>query len=194
MMLRRESFLDGYKVVCFSATSGSSHRCFFCFVAHTHACTDKRNVGPQQTPDWTPERIDESMKDRGKVYDWARQVRAGEIISDEFESPNIEGTLRLYSIASAVTIAFAFGRSTQTLLVDFLQMSNSEANGVVDALQGPGLAIVLASIGSSIASYILASQQGRGKLIWGLKGLLGGPPAILQLRSLAESSGSPEAP
>lgn len=157
-------------------------------VVVTHLVQDKRNVGPQQTPDWTPEKLDESMKDRGKVYDWARQVRTGDIVLDEFETPNIEGSLRLYSVFSSVVIALGFGRSTSGLLLNVLDFDDKATTSIIDAIQGPALALVLTSVGSSIASFIVAAEKNRSKFVWGFKGLLGGPPAILELRALESTT------
>ena len=68
------------------------------------------------TPDWTPERLDEYGKSRGRALAWARRAKQGEFVGDPFESLDFPLSFRFYSIFSAFLIAFAFGRSTPNLL------------------------------------------------------------------------------
>ena len=104
----------------------------------------------------------------------------GEFVGDPFETLDLPLSHRVYAIFSAYLVALAFGRATPTLLAQ-LDMSTS----TVELLQVPALAILVASIGSSIAAgVVLAPSKNRNKLIWFVKGLLAGPVAVMQLRNL----------
>lgn len=143
---------------------------------------DKRNVGPRMTPDWTPEMLDEEGRKRGKAIAWARKAKAGEFVKDPFENVAIEGSLRFYCVLSALLVAFAFGASTPTALS---MIGIEDGAPILGILQAPALAIVVAALGSSIVSaVVLAPQKNRSKFTWAVKGLLGGPVAILELREL----------
>lgn len=136
-------------------------------------------MGPQQTPLWTAETLDEEGRKLGRAVDWARQAKAGAFIQDPAEILAIDGSLRVYSVLTSLLVAFAFGRATESV-VDAFQLDA----GLQQTLQAPALTIVLANIGSSIYSYTQASEKNRSKFVWGVKGLLGGPVAIAQLRGL----------
>ena len=142
---------------------------------------DKRNVGPKQTPDWTPEKLDEAGRARGRAESWVRRAKEGEFVKDPYESLDLSFDLRMYCIFAAFGVSFAFGRSTPTLLHDFLSVDA----GLQDIFQIPALALVAASLGSSIVCGVLfAPPKNRSALIWTIKGFMGGPLAILQLRGL----------
>ncbi|KAI2489298.1 hypothetical protein MHU86_25291 [Fragilaria crotonensis] len=142
---------------------------------------DKRNVGPQQTPLWTPDKLDEEGRKLGRASDWARQAKAGAFIQDPAEILAIDGGLRVYSIITSLFIAFAFGHVTEGF-IDALHLDPT----LQGALQPPSLTIVVANIGSSIFAYTKASDKNRSKFVWGVKGLLGGPVAVFQLSGLNE--------
>ena len=142
---------------------------------------DKRNIGPRQMPDWTPELLDEEGRKAGKAQAWARAARAGEFAKDRFEFMNIEGTLQVYSILTSLFTAFSFGRATPTLL----EMLQIEANAVLDVMQTISLTIILSSVGSSIlCGALLAPGKNRSPITWVVKGYAGGIFAVLQLKSL----------
>ena len=147
---------------------------------------DKRNTGPAQTPDWTPEKLDEYGKQQGRAQSWARRSRLGEFVRDPFETEDLSFEVRLYAISTAFFVAFAFGRATPKFLAEVLQIGTiNSAQGIQDVLKGPALALALASLGSSIvcAAY-LAPERNRSVISWGLKGLFGGPLTVLQLKEL----------
>jgi len=145
---------------------------------------DKRNVGPKQVPDWTPERIDEQAKRTGEAIAWARRAKAGEFQKDPDEALAVEGGLQAYCMLTALTVAFAFGRASPSAL-RLLGFSDSSAHGLLDTLQVPALALAVASLGSGIvSSIILAPGKNRNPFVWGVKGLAGGPLAVLRLRGL----------
>lgn len=155
-------------------------------IYHTHSLLsnviDKRNVGPKQTPDWTPEMLDEEGKKAGRAMSWAREQAAAEYKKDPYELLNIEGSLQVYSIFTTLIVAFAFGNSSSKFL-DILNVG-SDASSLLETLQVPALAFVVASIGSCIGCVVLASQKNRSAFVWGIKGFAGGPLAISQLRTL----------
>ena len=144
---------------------------------------DKRNTGPRQTPDWTPERLDEEGKKAGQAMAWARKVRAGEFKKDPYEFLNIEGGLAAYSIITSLLVAFAFGNST-TKMLQLLKLNANEIEGILNLAQGPALAVVLASAASCIFCLTQAPAKNRSVLIWALKGYAGGPLTVGQLREL----------
>jgi len=143
---------------------------------------DKRNTGPRQTPNWTPEEIDELTERQGKAFSWAKRARANRLVIDEEEIMALDFPMTAYCLFASSFCAFAFGRSTPTFLstVGIIDTSITES-----VLRGPGLALILAAIGSSIVSAtILAPELNRSSFVWGLKGLCSGPLAILRLREL----------
>lgn len=143
--------------------------------------TDKRNTGPRQTPDWTPEAIDEITRKQGQAQSWARKSRASRMVTDDNELMVLNFPMTAYCLFTSFFCAFAYGQSTPT----FLHMVGISDTSFTSLLQVPGLVLILACIGSSIVSAnILAPPLNRSSLVWGFKGLCGGPIAILQLREL----------
>jgi len=147
---------------------------------------DKRNTGPSQTPDWTPEMLDEYAKQRGKAQDWARKAKLGEFVKDPSETSELSPGVRIYAIFNAFLFAFSFGRATPTFLADVLHIgTTSSARDLQGVLQIPALTLVVAAVGSSVVcAAVLAPERNRGPITWGLKGLFGGPLTVLQLREL----------
>eukprot|EP00584_Thalassiosira_punctigera_P012884 CAMPEP_0172552906 /NCGR_PEP_ID=MMETSP1067-20121228/47258_1 /TAXON_ID=265564 ORGANISM="Thalassiosira punctigera, Strain Tpunct2005C2" /NCGR_SAMPLE_ID=MMETSP1067 /ASSEMBLY_ACC=CAM_ASM_000444 /LENGTH=375 /DNA_ID=CAMNT_0013340981 /DNA_START=39 /DNA_END=1166 /DNA_ORIENTATION=+ len=142
---------------------------------------DNTNKGPRQTPLWTPERLDEAGKKAGEAQAWARKVRMGELKKDQDEILAVEGELRLYSIFVAITVALAWGNATPTAL----QMMGLGSGDMMDIFQIPALALLVAGIGSAVVNgVVVAPPKKRSSFVWGLKGLMGGPLAVRQLREL----------
>jgi hypothetical protein len=146
---------------------------------------DKRNTGPLQTPDWTPERLDDEGRRAGQAMAWARKARAGEFKKDPFELLNIEGSLKAYSVLTSIFIAIALGKSTQKLF-ELLQMDTNEMNSLISVLQGPAIALILTSIGSCIFCITQAPAKNRSAFVWAMKGYIGGPIAVFELRNLGD--------
>lgn len=144
--------------------------------------TDKRNVSPKLTPDWTAEQLDEVGKARGRALAWARRAQQGEFVTDPYELLVVEGNLRLYSITAAFVVALGLGNSTPR----FLELLGLDVDNL-NVLQLPALALVLAHVGSSVACGVwLAGERQRNKFVWTVKGFLAGPLAVSQLRGLKE--------
>mmetsp|Transcript_17470 Transcript_17470/g.24281 ORF Transcript_17470/g.24281 Transcript_17470/m.24281 type:complete len:390 (+) Transcript_17470:92-1261(+) len=145
---------------------------------------DNPNKGPRQTPDWTPEMLDEEGRKRGQTIEWVRKAKAGEFVKDPYEAVAVEGALRIYSVMTTLLVAFAFGRATPTAL-STLDLEGSSS--IQEALQVPALAVLLAGIGSSVvAGVILAPPKNRSGTTWFIKGLFGGPLAVLELKGLGD--------
>ena len=122
-------------------------------------------------------------RQRGKAESWARRAKLGEFVKDPEESLDLSLDIRLYSVLTAVSVSIAFGRSTSPFLTSF--MDPSSAQGIQSSLQAPALALVAASVGSCIVcGALFAPPKNRNEALWALKGLLGGPLAILKLRGL----------
>jgi hypothetical protein len=89
--------------------------------------------------------------------------------------------MALYCVMTWMLVAFAFGRSTPA----FLSMAGMTDTGIEHVFQLPGLALALASLGSGVvSSTVLAPQLNRDSFVWGIKGVCGGPLAVLELRGL----------
>lgn len=149
---------------------------------------EKRNVSPRSSaePEWTPERIDQEARKRGQAIAWANRAKAGEFKKDTYEVFSIEGPLRTYCILSTMFVSFAFGRASPSFLMDVVGFSDEQyTDSVLSLIQYPALAILIAGLGSSIVSgAIFAPSKNRNPFIWGIKGLLGGPVAVFQVRDL----------
>lgn len=144
---------------------------------------DNTNKGPRQTPLWTPEKLDEAGRKAGEAQAWARKARMGELKQDPFEALAVEGELRAYSIAVAITVALAFGKSTPSAL----SMAGLEANDLLNVAKIPALALLVAGLGSGVFNgVVLAPPKKRSSFIWAIKGLFGGPLAVSQLRELGD--------
>ena len=145
---------------------------------------DKRNTGPKQVPDWTAEGIDEQAKKTGEAIAWAKKAKAGQFKKDPDEVLAIEGALQAYCMASALTVAFAFGRASPSAL-KMLGFADDAALGLLDAVQIPALILLIASFGSAVvSSIVLAPGKNRNSFVWGVKGLAGGPLVIFRLQGL----------
>jgi len=146
---------------------------------------DKRNTAPRQTPDWTPERLDELGKSIGRAESWAREAKAKSFIKDQRETIDLTLQQRAYSVLTTVLIATAFGKSTDTFLIDLVKIvpDKATATSIKEALQGPAFGLLMASIGSFVYSYKESKEQNRNSIMWAIKGLLGGPFTVTLLRS-----------
>ncbi|KAL7560603.1 hypothetical protein ACA910_000058 [Epithemia clementina (nom. ined.)] len=149
--------------------------------------SDKRNVGPRQTPDWTPERLDEWGKAQGRVEAWARKAKAGEFVSDPNETLDaLTWPQRLFSIVTALLVSTAFGKATTPFLVQVAGIVPDEtaATALEQVFQGPAIGLLLASLVSMVYSFLQSKELNRNPWIWSIKGWLGGPLTISLLRTL----------
>ena len=145
---------------------------------------DNTNKGPRQTPLWTPEKLDEAGRKAGEAQAWARKARLGELKKDPFENLEVQGELRLYSVVAAISVAIAFGNSSPQAL-SMVGFNDSEV--LLDVFKVPALTLLAAGLGSGFANALFfAPQKKRSGFVWLVKGLMGGPLAIRQLRELDE--------
>lgn len=143
------------------------------------------NVGPRQTPAWTPEQLDEWGRSRGEYLAKIKREKLDRLMVDRQESLDLEMGQRVYSILAALLVALAFGQSTPTFLTSFLSYSETDLE-VLDVLRAPAASMLLAGIGSSIYCGKQASEKKRNAGIWAFKGLVGGPLTVRQLRELPQ--------
>jgi len=129
---------------------------------------DKRNTGPPQTPDWTPEKLDEYGKQQGKIQSWARRAKAGEFMKDRAETMDLSWDVRLYAVSTAFIIAFAWGRATPKFLTEVVKICNeNNSESLTEALKIPGLILGVMSLGSSIlCASLLAPERNRCVYTW----------------------------
>ncbi|KAL7465756.1 hypothetical protein ACHAXS_006073 [Conticribra weissflogii] len=147
--------------------------------------SDNTNKGPRQTPIWTPEKLDEAGKKAGQAQAWARKARMGELKNDPFEALAVEGELRYYSIFVAIIAAVAYGNATPRALA---MIGLGPEDGILlDLIKIPALALLAAGLGSGLVNAVVfAPPKRRNSFVWGIKGLMGGPLAVRQLRELEE--------
>jgi hypothetical protein len=149
---------------------------------------DKRNTGPRQTPDWTPELLDEMGKKQGRVEAWARQAKAGAFVNDPMETYDLSLQQRVFSIVTALTVATAFGKSTSTFLTITTQFVSRDDMSSVDTfltvLQAPAVGLLVTAFGSMVYCVLDARQKNRSPFVWAVKGLLGGPISVRLIREL----------
>ncbi|KAL3789180.1 hypothetical protein ACHAW5_002439 [Stephanodiscus triporus] len=141
---------------------------------------DNTNKGPRQTPLWTPEKLDDAGRKAGEAQAWARKARMGALKKDPFEVLAVEGQLRLYSIFAAVIVSCSFGNSTPKAL-DMIGLASND----LTLFKIIALTLIVAGLGSAVVnSTALAPPRRRSSFVWGVKGLFGGPLAVIQLREL----------
>ncbi len=152
---------------------------------HVDEKSDNTNKGPRQTPIWTPEKLDEAGKKAGQAQAWARKARMGELKNDPFEALAVEGELRYYSIFVAIIAAVAYGNATPRALA---MIGLGPEDGILlDLIKIPALALLAAGLGSGLVNAVVfAPPKRRNSFVWGIKGLMGGPLAVRQLRELEE--------
>jgi len=146
--------------------------------------SDSVNVGPKWTPNWTAEQLDEEGKKRGQAIAWARKAKEGQFVTDPYESLLIENEQRLYAILASIFITIAYGKSTTPFLTSIVGLDISNVQSTLELLQYPALVIVLAAIGSCGANWTIAREKKRSGIVWAIKGFMGGPASIMQLRNL----------
>lgn len=147
---------------------------------------DVRNTGPKEQPYWTAERLDEWGKQKGKSLAEAKRLREEALVADRMESLDLELPQRLFSILTGLLIATAFGKSTPTFLSKTLNIvsDDQQLSSLLDLIKVPALALLLACVGSSVLCGMQASGKKRNSIVWTVKGLLGGPLSVTQLRGL----------
>jgi len=133
--------------------------------------------GPRQTPDWTPEKLDEEGRKRGDIL----QAKEGKFTKDKYESLTIEGSMQRYSIFAVAFIAFASSdASSNSLELLNLGILSNIMQFVVFKL------VIIQAVASILCGAVFAPMKNRSRFVWGVKGLVGGPLAIIQLNKLDE--------
>jgi hypothetical protein len=145
----------------------------------------KRNVGPSMTPDWTVERVDEELSRQGSAISWARNARSEQLVNDQAESLALDALQQGYSVATALLIAFSFGKATPTFLSSF-DMPIRDIQELVDILKAPALGLFVTSTVSCVLCSKQASSKRRSPLLWALKGFFGGPLSLQELQQLPQ--------
>lgn len=168
-------------------TKKTLSRCFCVYYFYTYYILDNTNKGPRQTPLWTPEKLDEAGKKAGLAQAWARKARMGSLKKDPYEELSIEGELRLYSVLSTMIVCLAYGNSTPRAFEMMGLLSSSPSNGDLNIVKIVALGVIVAGLGSAVVNGVaLAPPRRRSSFVWSMKGLFGGPLAVLQLRVLDE--------
>jgi len=145
---------------------------------------DVKPSAASSNPYWTPAKLDEWGKMRGKVIADAQREQADQLVADRMETLDLEPPLRLYTILTGSLSSVAFGKATPTFLAQVLHVSNVESG--LEVIKLPAAALLLACLGSSVFCATQASQKKRNAVVWTLRGLLGGPLAIVQLKDLPD--------
>jgi hypothetical protein len=152
---------------------------------------DQRNIGPRQTPDWTPELLDEMGKKQGRVEAWARRAKAGAFVNDPQETYDLSLQQRVFSLVTALTVATAFGKSTSPFLTTTTHLLLPSDDGddallhsLLQVLQAPAAGLLAAAVGSMVYCVLDAHQKNRNPVVWAVKGMLGGPVSVRLLREL----------
>lgn len=118
---------------------------------------------------------------------WARKARMGSLKKDPYEELSIEGELRLYSVLSTMIVCLAYGNSTPRAFEMMGLLSSSPSNGDLNIVKIVALGVIVAGLGSAVVNGVaLAPPRRRSSFVWSMKGLFGGPLAVLQLRILDE--------
>ena len=146
--------------------------------------SDGRNTGPKWTPNWTAEQLDEEGKRRGQAISWARKAREGEYATDPYEALRVEKEQRLYAIFASLFISITYGKSTSTFLTSTVGLDSTKVQPLLELLQYPALAVVLAAFGSCGVNWFMAREKKRNGFVWAVKGFMGGPISIMELKNL----------
>ena len=110
----------------------------------------------------------------------------GSLKKDPYEELSIEGELRLYSVLSTMIVCLAYGNSTPRAF-EMIGLSSVSSNGDLNIVKIVALGVIVAGLGSAVVNGVaLAPPRRRSSFVWSMKGLFGGPLAVLQLRVLDE--------
>lgn len=105
--------------------------------------------------------------------------------TDPYEELRIEKELRIYAIFASILTTIAFGKSTSTFLTTMLSVvDDNNAQQLIELFEYPALVVILAAFGSCGVNWFTARQKKRSGFVWAVKGFMGGPLSIIQLRNL----------
>jgi len=115
----------------------------------------------------------------------ARKEGEGEFMKDPYESLNIEGSLLRYSIVTVPFIAFAWSDASSNIL-ELLNLGD-QGSILLNVMQFIAFKLALLPVFSGIiCGLVFAPVKKRSRFVWGVKGIVGGPLAIVQLNKLDE--------
>lgn len=130
-------------------------------------------------------RIDDLQEEQNRAARWARKVRLESLVKDEYENLNLNLVQRINSVVTGVLVALSFGKSTPTFFQSTIHMDGGDdLVSLLQNLQVPAFALLSASVGSGILCAVSAPEKRRNGFTWLLKGLLGGPLVIRELKDL----------
>jgi len=85
-----------------------------------------------------------------------------------------------------MVVCLAYGNSTPRAF-EMMGLSVASKNVDLTIVKIVALGVIVAGLGSAIVNGVaLAPPRRRSSFVWGVKGLFGGPLAVLQLRVLDE--------
>jgi hypothetical protein len=114
-------------------------------------------------------------------------IKKKKIFKDEPEVPRSERfsltqLQRLYFVSLCVSSALAYGRASGDLASTKYLGETGEA--IVSAASAGSVFLISAALLSVGLSVVSAKEKNRNPLVWGAKGLFGGPLTVLQLKGL----------
>jgi hypothetical protein len=143
----------------------------------------------------TAQRLDvELARGAGRASSWAaakrqerektKKVRTENAMYESMDS--LSTPQRVFSVVTWLLVALAYGQASPRFFTQVVPVapSPSALSELLESLQVPATAFLLTSLGSAVASGFLAQTKGRNLGSWAVKGFLGGPLTIRQLRDL----------
>ena len=99
----------------------------------------------------------------------------------------LSGTQRFYFVLSSFSTAFAHGRASQELLISGPKLLGLDASTFSISIEIADIIsniLIIFAVVSCSYSFKTAGLKNRNRLVWSVKGLLGGPLSAIQLRDL----------
>jgi hypothetical protein len=143
----------------------------------------------------TAQRLDvELARGAGRASSWAaakrkerektKKVRTENAMYESMDS--LSTPQRVFSVVTWSLVALAYGQASPQFFTQVLPVAPSPAalSELLESLQVPATALLVTSLGSAVACGFMAQTKGRNLGSWAVKGFLGGPLTIRQLRDL----------
>ena len=99
----------------------------------------------------------------------------------------LSGTQRFYFVLSSFSTAIAHGRASQELLISGPKLLGLDASTFSISIEIADIIsniLIIFAVVSCSYSFKTAGLKNRNRLVWSVKGLLGGPLSAIQLRDL----------